>query len=131
VLQVEGAQAQACSTRWIPAHEPDARLRLHTMSLYFTSCCSLSLFIHFFSFFLQWWTKYYSASSIFLFQWSAQDLDEPAGTRWNHVVAPFKAQIKNLTEVIINVLQKIFGKNVVKKVLEELRTSLPQYYKRL
>eukprot|EP00729_Bicosta_minor_P012178 gene12178-17193_t len=59
------------------------------------------------------------------------DLDEPAGTRWNHVVAPFKAQIKNLTEVIINVLQKIFGKNVVKKVLEELRTSLPQYYKRL
>ena len=43
---------------------------------------------------------------------------------------PYKAQILNLTKVIIGTLKAIVGEKVLNKVLNQLRTSLPRYYAR-
>jgi len=59
------------------------------------------------------------------------NLDEPAATRWKHVVEPNAAQILNLTHVIFGTLEKIFGAKLMNNILTSLRASLPKYYARL
>merc|ERR1711907_65388 len=60
-------------------------------------------------------------------KWYTVDLDQPASTRWNHVVTPQKDQIKTLTNVVEKTLRKVVGNGIVDGVLAALNTRLDLY----
>jgi len=59
--------------------------------------------------------------------WVTVDLDQPALTRWSHVVAPQKAGILNLVNVVIKTLRKLLSDSVVDAALKAINARLDTY----
>ena len=56
-------------------------------------------------------------------EWEVVSLDELPETRWKNVVAPRAAEIKALTNLVLNTLKKILGNSTIDKVLDGLEND--------
>lgn len=70
--------------------------------------------------------NYPPANSTFV-PWFTVQLDQPALTRWSHVVAPQKAEIDTLTNVVIKTLRKLLGNTIVDGFLKAINARLDTY----